>query len=170
MDDHWSMGRELAKVTAAGAFGPGRTFVSFEPDPRFAGQDQFASTIVCGTVTVRDGRECHDRRHDLVIKTKHSSAVLRDAYKTDDQFRNEILFYERLMPFLLHCVRPERGPVDDCVPHLCRYFYGRNDCGDLTARDVIVLENATHLGYRHSGHRLFLDFEHLILALKTLAK
>lgn len=160
----------MMNMIKAGAFGPDRTFVSFEPDPRFAGQDQFASTIVYGTVTVRD-RENRDRRHDLIVKTKHHSAALREVYKTDDQFHNEILFYERLMPFLLDFVRSGRGgPVEDRVPRLCRYFYGRNDCGDLTARDVIVLENATPHGYKLSDDRLFLDFDHLILALRTLAK
>lgn len=167
------MDRLVAGMTDAGAFGPGCTPVSFEPDPRFAGQDQFASTIIYGTLTVLDGRTGSRRRHQLVFKFKHPTPELRAMFQSDKQFHNESLFYERLMPFLLDGGAPAAGQAVHgaaAAPSLCRYFYGRNDCGDKTLQDVIVLENASPQGYRLSDFRLFLDFDHLVLALRTLAK
>lgn len=172
-DGDRSMDRLVAEMTDAGAFGPGCTPVSFEPDSRFAGRDQFASTIVYGTVTVLDRATGSRNRHRLVFKFKHPKPELRAMFRNDEQFHNESLFYERLMPLLLDRVPTAAAAgqaVPSVAPPLCRYVYGRNACGDETLRDVIVLENASPQGYRLSDHRLFLDFDHLVLALRTLAK
>lgn len=164
--DQW-IDQAVAEFTDAGAFGPDSRFVSFELKGRHTIRDQFASDVIYGTVTVcNDGRaSC---RHGIVIKLKHLNPVLRDMFRTDSQFRNEILFYENISPFLLARV----PPGEDRIPPICRYLYGRNVCGDHTAQDMIVLENMILRGYRspQSDHRLYLDFDHLVVALKTLAK
>lgn len=166
----WDVERAVAEMTEAGAFGPGRGFVSYEPPKAFAAasseqQNNFASIMSYGTVTVSDGPLRH-QSHSLVIKMKHRSSVLRDLYRTDAQFHNETLFYEWIAPFLLAAV-----PAAHRAPSLCRYFYGRNECGARSTQDVIVLENATAAhGYRMSEHRLHLDFDHLVAALNALAK
>lgn len=166
--DGWPVDRAIAEIMNTGAFGPECEFVSFKLDSRHTAHDQFASTLLYGTVTVRDGRATASDR-GLVIKLKHQDPKMRHLYQTDKQFHNEILFYEKIVPFLLASVPTAGG---DRAPPACRYFYGRNDCGDHVARDMIVLENATVHGYRspRSDHRLFLDFDHLVVALRTLAK
>lgn len=168
MDD-WHAGRTVAEMAEAGAFGAGRGFVSFEPDADGSpsGPDNFASTVHYGTATVGEG--ARRQRHRLVVKSKQRSAALRELYKNDAQFHNEKLFYERIAPFLLAAVPAAARPVR--APPLCRYFYGRNECGELAERDVIVLENATAVhGYRKSDRRLHLDLDHLVVALNALAK
>lgn len=165
----WPVDRTVAEITDTGAFGPECEFVSFKLDSRHTVQDQFASTVLYGTVTVSGGRATTAGHHGLVIKLKHRHLQLRRLFQTDKQFRNEILFYEKIVPFLLACTPVAGG---DRAPPLCRYFYGRTDRGDPAARDMIVLENATVHGYRspRSDHRLHLDFDHVVVALQTLAK
>lgn len=166
----------IPEMVETGVFGPRRKFVSFELDDRFAGEDQFASTVLYGTLTTvvdDDLREDANstRQHRLVLKLKHKEEGLRLFFRNDEQFHNETLFYGRVLPFLVACVpADESSSWSDRLPTLSVCFYGRNDCGDRTDRDVILLENAQLHGYRMSDHRLFLDFDHSVVALKTLAK
>lgn len=161
----------IADMTAAGAFGPDNRLVSFELEGLHTGLDQFASCVLYGLATVddRDGRR-HD--HRLVFKFKHPTLEKREFYNNDRQFHNEKLFYERIAPFLLASRGSQRNGDSTATPTLCRYFYGRNDCDEQAHRDVIVLENESVRGYRTAvtSHRLSLDFDHLIVALRTLAK
>lgn len=164
-DTDLSVAAVVADMTAAGAFGPGAVLLSYEPDGgRHAGQDQFASIVHYGTATVDPGRGPCRRR--LVIKLKHRLANVRELLNNDAQFHNEMHFYERMLPSLL-----AHAPTDR-APSLCRYVYGRNDCGRHVCRDAIVLENACGppLHYRQFGHRLDLDLDHAVVALSTLAK
>ncbi|KAE9531500.1 hypothetical protein AGLY_010706 [Aphis glycines] len=160
----------VAEMIETGVFGPECRFVSFELDGQHNSQDQFASSILYGTVTVGD-RDCHNRSHRLVFKFKHPVTEVREFLKNDLQFHNETLFYERILPFLLDCYS-QNDEDETANPTLCRYFYGRNDCGDLSNRDMIVLENESIRGYKTAvtDHRLCLDFDHLIVAIRALAK
>jgi len=161
----------IADMTAAGVFGPHSRLVSFKLERLHTGLDQFASCVMYGTATVDDS---DGRRHDhrLVFKYKHPTREKREFYNNDSQFHNETMFYERIAPFLLASRGLQRNGNVTATPTLCRYFYGRNDCGDLAPRDMIVLENESDRGYRSAvtEHRLCLDFKHLIVALRSLAK
>lgn len=160
----WSMDRAIAEMIEAGAFGAGAQLEMIEPDSQRTGQDQYASTVYFGTVLVRD-RQGDRHSHQLVFKLKHRMAGLRDLYQADSQFHNEILFYERIVPFFRTAQL-----ATDRVPSLANYFYGRNGCADLVDTDMIVLENESTRGYRLSEQRLYLDLDHMIVTLKTLAK
>jgi len=163
----------IADMIAAGAFGPDVRLVSFELEGLHTEANQFATCVLYGTATVddRDGRR---RSHRLVFKFKHPTVELRVLYHNDSQFHNETLFYERIAPFLLGVGvgGSQRNHVGTAAPTLCRYFYGRNDCAEQAHRDVIVLENETVRGYRTAvtSERLTLDFDHLIVAIRTLAR
>jgi len=160
----------VAEMIEAGVFGPGGQFVSFALDGQHNGQNQFASSILYGTVTVGD-RDYDQKSHRLVFKFKHTVPEVREFLKNDQQFHNEILFYEQILPFLMDFCSQKDGD-EDATPMFCHYYYGRNNCGDLVNRDIIVLENETIHGYRTAvtDHRLCLDFEHLIVAIRALAK
>lgn len=161
----------ITDMIAAGAFGPDIRLVSFELERLHTELDQFATCVLYGTATVddRDGRR---HTHRLVFKFKQPTVQLRLFYNNDSQFHNETLFYERIGPFLLASGGSRLNRDGIAVPTLCRYFYGCNDCGEQAHRDVIVLENETVRGYRTAvtTHRLTLDFDHLIVAIRTLAR
>lgn len=160
----------VAEMIETGVFGPECRFVSFGLDGQHNGQDQFASSILYGTVTVGN-RDCSHRSHRLVFKFKHPVTEVSEFLKNDLQFHNETLFYERILPFLLDCCS-QSNDDETANPTLCRYFYGRNDCGDLSNRDMIVLENESIRGYKTAmtNHHLCLDFDHLVVAVRALAK
>lgn len=165
----WSLERVVVEMTDAGAFGQECRFVSFGLDNQLDKQNNFASTVFCGTVIVADHKGLQ-RHHQIVIKIKHQTPEFRNLFKSDFQFHNEILFYERILPFLLSFMSTNGGCPKDCLLPFCRYIYGQNKCADIALQDIIVLENACPQGYRLSKERLHLDFDHLVVALKTLAK
>lgn len=165
----WPMARTVAEMTDTGVFGPECRFVSFKLDKQHTEQDQFASNVYYGTVTVNDPEGLH-RRHRIVIKTKHQIPELRIMVRSDIQFHNEVLFYERILPFLLDTLPAHGVSAEGRPPPFCRYYYGRNMCGDLVSQDMIILENECTRGFQMSELRLHLDFDHLIVAIKALAK
>lgn len=57
------------------------------------------------------------------------------------------------------------------IPYLYHvFFYGRNTFSELTANYVIVIENVSCLEYCFSNEKVFMDYEHLTIALQTIAK
>ncbi|CAI6351443.1 unnamed protein product [Macrosiphum euphorbiae] len=154
---------ELPTIVSNGAFGKNLKYVSFELDKDLVGQDQYMSTVLFGTVTTSD-----ESKHRAVIKLKLRDEKTRIKFKIDFQFHNEITMYEKIIPFIIECYRSMRG-VGDC-PTLARYFYGRNKCGEFAEKDLIILENVVPLGFRLSEERLFIDYDHLLIAVQALAK
>ncbi|VVC43031.1 Protein of unknown function DUF227,CHK kinase-like,Protein kinase-like domain [Cinara cedri] len=160
----WSMDVAVADMIDAGAFGPGSEIMSIEPDSRYTGQDQYATTVYFSTVTIRD-RGGNHHSHHVVFKIKKRSPGIENLIRAYSQFHNEILFYERIMPFFRTCALTHH------VPTLSRYIYGRNNYDtNFAFKDMVVLENACLRGYVLSEQRLHLNLEHTIVALKTLAK
>jgi len=154
---------DLPEIVSNGAFGKNLKYVSFEVNENEVGQDQYMSTVLFGTVTTSDGSQ-----HDVVIKFKLRKEKIRVMCKIDFQFHNEIIMYEKIIPFLFECYGSTAG-VGDC-PTLSRFFYGRNKCGEFVEKDLIVLENVSPLGFRLSEDRPFIDHNHLTTALQALAK
>ncbi|XP_060871621.1 uncharacterized protein LOC132945847 [Metopolophium dirhodum] len=154
---------ELPTIVSNGAFGKNLKYVSFELDKDHVGQDQYMSTVLFGTVTTSD-----ESQHHVVVKLKLRDEKMRIKFKLDFQFHNEITMYERIIPFLFECHRSMEGVGD--WPTLAKFFYGRNKCGEFFEKDLIVLENVNPLGYRLSKERPFLDYDHLLIALRALAK
>ncbi|CAH1710120.1 unnamed protein product [Aphis gossypii] len=154
---------ELPEIVSNGAFGKNLKYVSFELNQDHMGQDQYMSTVLFGTVTTSDESQFH-----VVTKFKLRSEKLRHMFKIDFQFNNEIIMYEKIIPFLFECHRSLNGVED--LPLLPKFFYGRNKGGEFFERDLIMVENVNPLGFKLSEARMFLDYDHLITALQALAK
>lgn len=154
---------ELPEIVNNGAFGKNIKYVSFELNKDLVGQVQYMSTVLFGTVITSDESQYH-----ILIKLKLRDEKLRVKYQINDQFHNEITMYERIIPFLFKCHRSLVGV--EHWPTLARFFYGCNKCGEFDERDLIVLENVNPLGFRLSGAHPFIDYDHLVTALKALAK
>lgn len=153
---------EFPKIVASGVFGNNVNYVSFEKNENLVGQDQYMSLVLFGTIITSD-----ESRHDVLIKFKTQDKVERVTYFVDFQFHNEILMYEKIIPFLLSCRRLIGSDLDG--PLLPRYFYGRNNFDIFVENDLIILENANSSGFRLTNESLFLDYEHLVMALQALA-
>lgn len=164
-----SMDEAFRTAVAEGAFGKNVSFVSFERNTDLVGHDQYMSAIVFGTVNVSDGSGYH-----VVVKTKIPDLNLAQCTSSDDLFHNEITVYAKIVPFLLACYHRCQGSTTGkhAEPPLLlpRYRYGRNRCGERAAGDMIVLDDVTTtLGFRLSEERVFLDYEHVVCALRSIA-
>jgi len=155
--------QELPEIVSNGAFGKNVEYVSFEQNEDQVGQAQYMSTVLFGTVYTSDESKYH-----VLIKLKPRDEKLREKRKIDFQFHNEITMYERVIPFLFQCHRSMAG-LGDC-PTLPRYFYGRNKSGKFIEKDLVILEDVNPLGFKLCEERLFIDYDHLIIALQALAK
>lgn len=155
---------ELPEIVNNGVFGNNLKFVSFERNEDLAGKDQYNSTVIFGNVITSNGLS-----HPVLVKLKLHDEVWCEFMKIDLNFHNEILLYEKIIPFMLACrARMTTNEVNG--PSLPRYYYGRNRCGKFVEKDFILLENVNYLGYHLSEERFFLDYNHLLNVLYALAK
>lgn len=155
--------KKIFAIVADGAFGKNVSFVSFEQDKDCTVSDQYASVPVFGDLITSDKSKFH-----VMIKLKPESKIICEKIHIDQQFHNEIIMYDKIIPFLLNCCNLTSTNV--AVPSLPRFFYGLNSYGEFRKNDIIVLENVKPLGFRMSQERLFLDYDHLVNAIKALAK
>jgi len=155
--------QELKEMIDRGAFGNNCNLVSYKLCNCMTGEDEWWYHRIFCNIIVSDGSH-----YNIMIKLKIQSLELRYCFGCDLLFNNELIFYEKIVPFLLKC----RGPtVDDAhFLFLPGFFYGRNKCSELISNDVIVIENVSTLGYCLSNDKVFLDYEHLTIALQTIAK
>lgn len=157
------------RAAADGAFGADAEYVSFRVDDGGgpAAGDQFASDIVFGTVTVRCRTATAAADHRLVIKFKNADPVMSAMMNMNQKFYNEYVFYARLLPELVR-----RAPDPVAARALFPRFVYSNATLDggcaTTGEQVIVVASLVPDGYRMSDQRLFLDADHLRLALRKL--
>lgn len=155
--------RVFPRAVADGAFGPGAVYDSFEVDgDAAAATDQFASDIMFGTVRLRD----RDGPCSVVIKFKNADPVMSAMMNMHEKFYNEYVFYARLLPELAR-----RAADPEAALALFPRFVYSNATRDGFGEDeeqVIVVTSVTPAGYRTPDQRVFLDVEHVLLALRKL--
>lgn len=155
------------QATLEGAFGRDAVYVSFRADDECsaAASDQFASDIVFGTVTVQ--RSSRHRGVPVVIKFKNADPVMSAMMNMHQKFHNEYVFYTRLLPEL---ARRAADP-EAAFALFPRFVYSNatpDGSGDADREQVIVVDSVAPNGYRMSGERVFLDTEHVLLAVRKL--
>lgn len=158
------------RAAAEGAFGPGAVYASFSPDDRngaAATGDQFMSDIVFGTVTLTGAERPADGGVPVVVKFKNADARMSAMMNMHEKFYNEYVFYARLLP-VLAASTADPAAAFALFP---RFLYS-NATSDGGASDgqhqVIVLASVAPGGYRAADERVFLDAEHVLLALRKL--
>lgn len=159
----WSIEEEMQAIADAGAFGKNRTLASFEMHHSAPDLDEWKYTTIVGTVVTSDGLH-----YPVMIRLKLQDPVMRECWQSDKLFHNELIMYEKIIPFLLECRGPTVGDAN--ALSLSLFLYGRNKGGESADRDLIVFENVHTLGYRFNEERLFLDNEHVTIALRAVAK
>lgn len=158
------------RAAADGAFGPDAVYERFAVDGACPeAVDQFASDIVFGTVTLRmaGGGPATQRRLPVVIKFKNADPAASAAMNMHQKFHNEYVFYARLLPELAR----RSGRPEAALALFPRFVYSNATVDGATGGDgeqVIVVGSASPDGYRVSEQRVFLDAEHVSLALRKL--
>lgn len=157
------------RAAAEGAFGPDAEYAGFRTDDSSTATDQFASDVVFGTVTLRTAGAVAENELPVVIKFKNADPVLSAKMNMNHKFRNECVFYARLLPELMR----RAGGRSAVSPLFPRFVYSNataDDGYDAAAEQVIVVTNMNPSGYRMSDQRVFLDVDHVLLALRKLGE
>lgn len=113
---------------------------------------QFASTLAFVSLVVKS--DSGEEILPLVIKTPTPERK-EDSYV---QFVTESLMYMEVLPAL--------GFEQECYPKI----YYSNICIENPDENVLIFENVKYKHFRNSKTRTFLDFDHISLALKTIAR
>ncbi|XP_022176949.1 uncharacterized protein LOC111038236 [Myzus persicae] len=154
---------EIKAIVAEGAFGKNCNLVSFNEYNDIIEKKEWKYKAIFGDIVTSD-----DIRYSVLIKLKNRDQTIRESSECDTLFQNELNFYEKIMPFLLEC----RGPLvnNGNALSLPRFFYGRNNGGELAEKDLLIFENVNTLCYHFTEDQIFLDNDHLIIALQAIAK
>lgn len=149
----------LPAVAAGGRLGDGVEFLSCDEDGSISSEAQFASSVyfVNATFRSKSGRKfCQS----LVVKCNFPHKEVRNWLKLDQQFQNEVIAYEKVLPYLV-----KFGEIAELFP---RYFYGFSDSERDGSKYVVVLENLKPKGFQLSQEAVDLDYDHCALAFKKL--
>jgi len=154
---------EINAIVAEGAFGKNCSLVSFNTYNDIIENKEWNYKAIFGDIVTSE-----NKRYSVLIKLKNRDQSIREFSECDTLFQNELNFYEKIMPFLFEC----RGPLvnEFNVLSFPRFFYGRNNGGELAEKDLIIFENVSTLCYHFTEDQIFLDYNHLIVALQTIAK
>lgn len=138
------------------AFGDQMEFVSYEFDPSKQIEDLKMSDIIFLTLNLRKDNLTVKRK--IVIKFQPRAIEIRNFAHTDEQFHNEIYSYEVILPFV------NRYNMCAMFP---KFYSGVSNLG---MKDYIVIEDVSGRGFKMSEEILFLDLDHVKLALEQVGR
>ncbi|XP_073995586.1 uncharacterized protein [Rhodnius prolixus] len=147
----------LKAVVNDGAFGP-VTFVSSKLNNEVDLGTQFASVISFAVLVVNNGSS--DLEIHVVLKRKHVSNETKDLFNSDVAFQNEVIMYTKILP-LLQAERLNLFP---------KLFYPNHIDGTFFNENLLIFENLQHCGYIVTKEKIFIDYEHIKIALMKLAQ
>lgn len=134
-------------------------FVGCEFDTETFGEDQFASSVVFVTVIVE--KENEKIKVPVIIKMEPTNPTLRELVNTTIQFYNEVFMYSKILPLL------EQGLKETFIFPYFHYGIGLLDNPD---KNIIILQDLRPLGYCLTENKVYLDFDHLSLAMSKLGQ
>lgn len=142
-------------------FGNDVQLLKCEVDDKQKGKEQYASTVVFATVTLRNdsGRI---KEYPVVAKYEVPNKDVRTWLKLDQQFYNEVYMYELVLPFL------NRNHVIDDL--FAKFYYGVATLGEQPEKDILILQDLREQGYRLTTEKVFLDYDHIVLAMQALGR
>lgn len=140
----------------------GYDFVSFESEKsKWRGKDGFSSDALVGHIVYTDSKGKIHRTKSMIVKL-----MLEPHNRTkyiDLVFNNEVFVYTKIIPFF--------SRINDQINNLFPTFYHSSlSLLNDDEEGSIMLENLNESGYKLSPSKLFLDLQHLELALKKLGQ
>ncbi|XP_011334933.1 uncharacterized protein LOC105277902 [Ooceraea biroi] len=129
----------------------------------FAKGDSYLSTVNKGKVygiTQDDSKQ--QVRVNFVIKSIPKNVGRRKTFRSAEFFRNEIIFYTKVVPKFENFLAQRGQARLLCIPrYLASYMDGEND--------FIVLEDASCLGFGPASRQSCIDLAECAMTVKTLA-
>ncbi|XP_054264847.1 uncharacterized protein LOC128987836 [Macrosteles quadrilineatus] len=150
----------LPQIAASGCLGDNVHFVECFLEDKVKGEAQFASTVVFVVAVFQSDEGTFQQ--PLVVKYNMGNADVRKWLKLDYQFRNEVITYEKVLPFLNRDKK-----VNKIFP---KYIYGSANESEDPNEYIIILEDLRSTAYKLSPEFLDLDFDHCAMAFKKLGE
>ncbi|KAG8265265.1 hypothetical protein J6590_098726 [Homalodisca vitripennis] len=151
--------RVMPWIAASGRLGEGKVkFLRCEFEDGSSGEAQFASSV-CFLMAVFKGDQGLVEQ-PMLVKNSMEDKLTRVWLNLDEQFRNEVFMYEKVLPLL------DRN--DTIITIFPRYFYGTASETDNPSEYTIVLEDLRRSEFKLSPEILDLDFPHCALAFRKL--
>ncbi|XP_073972192.1 uncharacterized protein [Rhodnius prolixus] len=117
---------------------------------------QFASAIKFAEITLQQNGKT--MVIPIVIKQQLANINLNLIINDSKIFGIEVFMYKTVLPFL----------EVDRLKLFPKMFYGKVDKN--STEDIIILEDLSEQNFKITKNKLFFDYEHLVLAIKNLAK
>ncbi|XP_076231126.1 uncharacterized protein LOC143177186 isoform X2 [Calliopsis andreniformis] len=113
----------------------------------------FVSTMFFVNLTANSSSENEEKKTvSMVVKKPSMTEDTRELVRSDFQFHNEILFYNRFAKYhenLPRCIYSEEKPPTD---------------------SVIILENISHRGYELCQYKYRVPLEYIVAAIQEIAR
>ncbi|XP_063372876.1 uncharacterized protein LOC134660915 isoform X2 [Cydia amplana] len=126
--------------------------------------DSYLSEII--RIKIFGKTDCGDFKHiiQVVLKSIPRSVSRRITFRSDEFFKNEILFYTEVLPVMLkfQSTKNMSEPFDNYPKVFLTHCDGEND--------IICLEDATVLSFGHPIRQEGVNLEHCRVTYRTLAK
>lgn len=150
----------LPTAAASGRLGDGVKFLNCGEDQGASSKGrQFASSVCFVNAEFQSSAGQHFNQ-PLVIKYNMPDAAVRQWLHLDEQFQNEVVTYENVLPYL-----EKFGNTREIFP---KYIYGSADPKQDPNEYIIVLEDLKKQGYQLSPEILDLDHDHCVLVFEKL--
>lgn len=149
----------IGSAAKNGKFGEVFTLVDLIPSSK-EGEAQFASDVIFARAKLENGSGQRDE--DVVIKRAQKNDYIRQMSNSDAQFYNEHLMYSEVFSFL-----EANGVISEIYP---KSVHTNATLGENYEDDIIVVEDLRPHGYKLTKEKVFLDFDHCALAMKSLGR
>ncbi|KAE8573648.1 uncharacterized protein [Halyomorpha halys] len=146
----------ISSLVEDGVFGEFK-FVDLKLDNDTAIGAQFASSLAFHNLVLENSSG--EKVIPLVVKIPTSDPEERELRSIDAMFYNEVTMYKEIIPAL--------GYEGNQLPTM---YYGIATLGLNPESDVVILENLKNKDFVPSKPKVFLDFDHISLAIKKIAE
>lgn len=150
----------LPQLVESGIFGDDVKFDSIVADDDAKKGNQYASEIAMVILRTRDEKLDKLKDTQIVVKVQLDDPMDRDARDSYAQFYNEVIMYKEILPYV-------NTSNDRFYPKM---YYGEASLGDHPETDLVIMENMNSSGYVIAKNKLFLDFEHIAIAMRRLGE
>ncbi|XP_069702690.1 uncharacterized protein [Periplaneta americana] len=141
--------------------------ISCEVTPMKLGGDHFTSNTFFVNVCLKFEEEPPER-HYMLIKRSPEDVAFSTYMDTNVLFHNETLVYTELLPVMEEFLKKQGRPSLSMTSQFPKCYYAKSGCGP--GKDIVVLEDLSPLGFRTTEERVFLDYDHCVLALRALGR
>ncbi|KAJ4448877.1 hypothetical protein ANN_00268 [Periplaneta americana] len=128
-------------------------------------EDHYMSNVFFINVLLKFEADSPERYY-MVIKLPQEDPYIRQFLDTEVLFHNETLIYTQMIPLMEEFLKKRVSFSIQSIFPEC--YYARSD--SAPDEDVVVLGDMKPEGFRTTEMKVFLDYDHCVLALRALGR